>query len=252
MLELAERTAREAGALLREFYEGEILRTGTKTSPTDLVSEADYASEALIRERLTAARPDDAILGEEGDDRPGTSGLRWVVDPLDGTINYLYGFPQWCVSIAVEDSEGALAGVVFDPLRDECWAATRDGDATCNGVPLRGSQCDDLAKALVGTGFGYEEAVRATQAVVAARVLPRVRDLRRAGSAALDLAWTAAGRMDAFFERGVQPWDIAAGVLLCRRAGLEIRHLEPDPPAAGGILVAPAGLAGSLSALVSG
>jgi myo-inositol-1(or 4)-monophosphatase len=242
MLELAERTAREAGALLREFYEGEILRTGTKTSPTDLVSEADYASEALIRERLTAARPDDAILGEEGDDRPGTSGLRWVVDPLDGTINYLYGFPQWCVSIAVEDSEGALAGVVFDPLRDECWAATRDGDATCNGVPLRGSQCDDLAKALVGTGFGYEEAVRATQAVVAARVLPRVRDLRRAGSAG----------MDAFFERGVQPWDIAAGVLLCRRAGLEIRHLEPDPPAAGGILVAPAGLAGSLSALVSG
>src|SRR3712207_5730149 len=201
LLALAESVAREAGGQLRDaFARVEDLRISTKSSATDLVSEADVAAERLIRERLAAARPDDAIVGEEGSDLAGTSGLRWVVDPLDGTVNYLFGIPQWCVSLAVEDRKGAIVGVIYDPLRDECWAAERDGEATLNGEPIEGSDCAHLAIALVGTGFGYDSAVRERQAEVIARVLPRVRDIRRAGSAALDMAWTAGGRLDAFFE----------------------------------------------------
>ena len=253
MIALAEDVARDAGALLRESFRDVVrLRTHTKSSPTDLVSEADVAAETRIRERIARERPDDAIMGEEGEDLAGTSGLRWVVDPLDGTVNYLFGIPQWCVSVAVEDEQGTLAGVIYDPMREECWAAERAGRATLNGLPIQGSDCDDLAVALVGTGFGYDAAVRARQAEVVARVLPRVRDIRRAGSAALDLAWTAAGRLDAFYERGVQPWDVAAGALLCRRAGLEVACLEPDPPAGAGIAVAPPALLHRLLKLVDG
>src|SRR3954453_12743010 len=133
---LAEEIAREAGAQLRDAAAGGGLRTQAKSSPTDLVSEADLAAERLIRERLLAARPDDGMLGEEGSDSPGTSGLRWIVDPLDGTTNFLFGLPQWGVSIAVEDGEGMLAGVVYDPSRDECWAAARGGSGTVNAPPL--------------------------------------------------------------------------------------------------------------------
>ena len=248
---LAEEVAREAGAQLREAFSGAGLRTATKSSPTDLVSEADLAAEKLIRERLLGARPDDGILGEEGSDAPGTSGLRWIVDPLDGTTNFLFGIPQWGVSIAVEDGEGMLAGVVHDPLRDETWAADRDGPATLGGVPLqRVERTGGLATALVATGFGYEADVRRVQAEAASRVLPRVRDIRRIGSAALDLAWTAAGRYDAFFERGIKVWDTAAGALICERAGLEVRALAPAPPADAGILVAPPALADELASLV--
>ena len=137
LVALAERIAREAGAQLREAFSGGALATETKSSPTDLVSEADVAAEKLIREALLSARPDDGMLGEEGSDTPGTSGLRWIVDPLDGTTNFLFGIPQWGVSIAVEDESGTLAGVVFDPMRDECWAAVRDAEPTLNGEPLR-------------------------------------------------------------------------------------------------------------------
>jgi myo-inositol-1(or 4)-monophosphatase len=255
LLGLAVDVAHEAGAGLREAF-GKLgdggLAISAKSTPTDLVSDADVRTERLIRARLEAARPDDAILGEEGDDRPGTSGLRWVVDPLDGTVNFLFGIPQWCVSIACEDDAGALAGVVHDPMRGETWAATRDGAATLDGVPLRPALRGDLATALVATGFGYDAAVRESQARVVARLLPRVRDVRRFGAAALDLAWAAAGRVDAYFERGVKPWDVAAGALICARAGLEVHELPPAPPADAGLLVAPPGLAGELLAIVSG
>jgi myo-inositol-1(or 4)-monophosphatase len=222
-----------------------------KSSPTDLVSEADHAAERLIRERLAAARPQDGILGEEGSDEPGTSGVRWVVDPLDGTINFLFGIPAWAVSIACEDADGTLGGVVYDPMRDELWSAVRDGPPLLNGSEVSASSRADLATAMVGTGFGYDAEVRRYQAEVIARLLPEVRDIRRFGSAALDLAWTAAGRLDAFFERGLNHWDRAAGELLCVRAGLEIRELEPAPPAAGGVLVAPAGLVDALESFVA-
>jgi myo-inositol-1(or 4)-monophosphatase len=249
---IAADCARAAGELLRErFAAGGEQAVGSKSSPTDVVSEADYAAERAIRELLAARRPGDAILGEEGGETQAGEGLRWIVDPLDGTVNFLFGVPQWCVSVAVHDDEGAVAGVVFDPLRDEIFCGERGGVATLNGTQVAGSSSSDLASSLVGTGFAYEAAVRTTQAAVVARVLPVVRDVRRMGSAALDLAWTAAGRYDAFYERGVQAWDIAAGSILCECSGLVVRPLVAQGAAPGGVVVAPAALIDELEALVS-
>jgi myo-inositol-1(or 4)-monophosphatase len=249
--EIAEAVAREAGRQLRDAFAGPRVNVTAKSSPTDLVSEADHAAERLIRDRLAAARPGDGFLGEEGGDAEGSSGLRWVVDPLDGTINFLFGIPQWAVSIACENADGTLAGVIYDAMRDELWTAERDGPALLDGRPIRGSDRSDLATTLVATGFGYDAEVRAYQARVAGELLPQVRDIRRFGSAALDLAWTAAGRHDAYYERGLDAWDLAAGELLCRRAGLAVRSLEPAPPAAAGVLVAPDALIDPLLAIVA-
>jgi myo-inositol-1(or 4)-monophosphatase len=249
--EIAEAVAREAGRQLRDAFGGPRVHVTAKSSPTDLVSEADHAAERLIRERLATARPGDGVLGEEGGADEGSTGLRWIVDPLDGTINFLFGIPQWAVSIAVEDADGTLAGVIYDPMRDELWTAERDGPALLDGRPVEGSTRSDLATSLVATGFGYDAEVRAYQAEVVGRLLPLVRDIRRFGSAALDLAWTAAGRYDAFYERGLNAWDLAAGELLCRRAGLTVRRLEPAPPAAAGVLVAPGSVIDALAAIVA-
>jgi myo-inositol-1(or 4)-monophosphatase len=249
---IAAEAARAAGALLRErFLAGGERATGSKSTPTDLVSEADLAAERAIRAVIAARRPGDAILGEEGGETQEGEGLRWIVDPLDGTVNFLFGVPQWCVSVAVHDDGGGLAGVVFDPLRDELFAGERDGRATLNGAPVTGSRSADLATSLIATGFAYAAEVRAIQAADVARVLPRVRDVRRMGSAALDLAWTAAGRYDAFYERGVQAWDIAAGVILCTCSGLDVRRLDAEGVAPAGLVVAPAGLIGPLAELVA-
>jgi myo-inositol-1(or 4)-monophosphatase len=250
LLDLAARTAREAGSLLREAFARDDLEVESKSTPTDLVSEADTAAEALIRERLLAARPEDGILGEEGGDVEGPSGLRWVVDPLDGTVNFLFGIPQWAVSIAVEDGDGTLAGVVYDPMRDELWSAERDGPPRLDARPVRGSTQTDLAQAMVATGFAYGAEARAVQGEMVARLLPRVRDIRRAGAAALDLAWVAGGRYDVFFERGLNAWDRAAGALLCVRAGLEVVDLAPVGPTGAGVLVAPPTLVEPLLELV--
>ncbi len=253
LLALAEQAARTAGELLRERFEaGGERATGAKSTPTDLVSEADLAAERAIRELITSARPGDAILGEEGGETQQGAGLRWIVDPLDGTVNFLFGVPQWCVSVAVHDDAGGVAGVVYDPIRGELFAASRNGGPpTLNGAAVRGSEQDELAPALIGTGFAYDAGVRGAQAQVIGRLLPRVRDVRRMGSAALDLAWTAAGRFDAFYERGVQIWDIAAGVVLCEAAGLSVRPLAGEGTLPDGIVVAPAGLLDELAALVT-
>src|SRR5437763_6747725 len=167
----------------------------SKSSPTDLVSDADVAAESAIRSVLARLRPGDSVLGEEGG-ATGDGEMRWVVDPLDGTINFLFGIPAFAVSVACENSSGTLAGIVLDPLRDECFAATASGTPTLNGAPIEASSRTDLATALVATGFAYDPSVRDRQAAVVARLLPRVRDIRRVGAAALDLAWAGCGRLD--------------------------------------------------------
>jgi myo-inositol-1(or 4)-monophosphatase len=249
--ELAERVACEAGAQLLEAFGGPAVQVESKSTPTDLVSAADKAAEELIVSRISAARPDDGFLGEEGADETGSSGLRWIVDPLDGTANFLFGIPQWAVSIAVEDPDGVVAGVVYDPPRGELWTAERGGPATLDGRPVRGSRRGDLATALVATGFGYDADVRRVQAATVGALLPEVRDVRRFGAAALDLAWCAAGRFDAYYERGVHRWDIAAGALLCECAGLAVEPLAAAPPQGTGLLVAPPALLDAMRSRVA-
>ncbi len=262
LLEIAHCEAVAAGALLLESYlGGHAQGVDSKSTPTDLVSDADRLAERVIREGLALRRPDDGFLGEESGGQEGSSGLRWVVDPLDGTVNFLFGIPQWAVSIAVEDAQGAIAGVVHDPVRGETYAAVRGGGpptlqapavpSQISGQPpsgsiqtreLHASQCADPATAMLATGFAYDARVRAAQARVLARVIPHVRDIRRFGSAALDLAWTAAGRYDAYFERTVKPWDISAGALICEAAGLRVAELPAEEDLPWGILVAPPAL----------
>jgi myo-inositol-1(or 4)-monophosphatase len=270
LAQLAADTARMAGALLLErARRGAERRVSAKSTPTDLVSEADLASERAIREHLRELRPHDGFVGEEGKGEPGTSGLSWVVDPLDGTINFLFGIPQWCVSVAVRDELGTVAGAVYDPNRRELFSARRDGPALMSAgeeeqvLAVAGSAAADregaapahlgelrLASAMVATGLSYSAEVRAAQALVLARVVPLVRDIRRFGSAALDLAWTAAGRYDAYFERTVKQWDIAAGALICERAGVEVLELPVHEHLPWGILAAPSELAPALLELV--
>jgi myo-inositol-1(or 4)-monophosphatase len=257
LLDVARAAARVAATELLARYEQTAQGLDTKTTATDPVSDADRAAEAAIRTLLAQRRPGDAILGEEGGETAGwtrsPSGVRWVVDPLDGTVNYLFRYPQWSVSVAAEDADGRpLAGVVLDPLRDEELSATRSGPLMRDGVAVEPApRAATLGVALVATGFGYDAAVRARQAEVLRQVLPRVRDVRRGGSAAVDLAWTALGRCDAYWERGVKPWDVAAGGLLCARAGLELHELPTADGMPSGLLAAPPALAAELLSLVS-
>jgi myo-inositol-1(or 4)-monophosphatase len=266
LLGLAIEAARLGGGLLAERAAGGAERAvSSKSTPTDLVSEADLASQRAIRELLAQRRPDDGFLGEEeGGEEAGQSGLRWIVDPLDGTVNYLFGIPQWSVSVAVADAQGTIAGAIYDPNREELFTASRGGPALLSGaggsIELHGRSADphgdgaaqsgDLSTAMVATGLAYDAGVRAAQAEVLARLVPRVRDIRRFGSAALDLAWTAAGRYDAYYERTVKPWDIAAGALICERAGLSVLDLPATEGLPWGILAAHPGLDEELGAIV--
>jgi len=267
LLQIAIEAARMAGGLLRErVRRGAEAEVHSKSTPTDLVSEADLASQRAIRELIAHRRPQDGFIGEEDHlAEESESGLSWVVDPLDGTVNFLFGIPQWCVSVAVRDDQRVLAGAVYDPNRGELFTATHSGPARLTGAdgasaelsgsPPRsgaGGDADVLATAMIATGLAYDAAVREAQAAVLARLIPRVRDIRRFGSAALDLAWTAAGRYDAYFERTVKQWDIAAGQLICERAGLQVLGLYPQENLPWGILVAPAALAGVLNEVVGG
>ncbi|MFG1816222.1 inositol monophosphatase family protein [Kribbella sp. NPDC049174] len=220
----------------------------TKTSSSDPVSAADRASEKLIADGLTEARPGDGLLGEEGAARPSTSGLTWVIDPLDGTVNYLYGRLDWCVSIVVEDQAGALVGVVHQPRTGITWSAIRGEGAWRDDVVLSLPREVELADALVSTGFSYLPERRAEQADHLRRVLPAVRDLRRGGSAALDLCSVADGTSDAYYEHVIQPWDIAAGALIAREAGAET---VSEPLFPHGVLAGAPSLAAALVELLA-
>lgn len=252
LLAVARDAAEAAATELRPRFGERARGVRSKSSPTDLVSDADLAAESAIRSVLAARRPDDAILAEEGGATDGGE-VRWVVDPLDGTINYLFGIPAFAVSIACEDGSGPLAGVVLDPSRDECFAATRSGEPTLNGEPMAGDRrAESLDVAMVATGFGYNPVIRAQQADVLVRLLPRVRDIRRVGAAALDLCWCACGRFDAYYERGLNPWDVAAGGLIASRAGLVVRDLAANGDEPAGIVAAPEALIDELVELIVG
>lgn len=238
LLSLAEEAARAAGTTLLDRY-GHVGGIEQKSSATDPVSDADRAAEALLVGRILDARPADGIVGEEGADRPTNSGLRWVLDPLDGTVNYLYGFPAWGVSVACEDDRGTLVGVVYDPPRDEMFTAVRGEGAHLASTPLRVNDPVSLERALVATGFAYDAGERARQGRILASLLPRVRDVRRGGSAALDLCWLAAGRVDGFYEDTISRWDWAAGALVAAEAGASLS----GPPAGGEQMLVAAGRA---------
>lgn len=216
---IAVELATEAGEILLSMEAG---RISSKSSPTDLVSDADRAAELHIFEKLMKLRPDDSIVAEEGSVNIGTTGIEWVIDPLDGTVNYVYGFPQWCVSIGVEGSE--RLGVVHDPNRRETFTDVG---------PHRLSRKTELADSLIGTGFSYSVEIRARQAALVAKILPKVRDIRRAGSCALDLCWVACGRLDGFYEEDVRRWDTSAGMAIVQGAGGFAERRGPVTFAAG-------------------
>ncbi|MEX2290173.1 MAG: inositol monophosphatase family protein [Mycobacteriales bacterium] len=251
LLELAVDLARQAGALALSMHSA-LSGHDTKSTPTDVVTAADRASETLLVDGIRAARPGDGILGEEGAADVGTSGVRWVVDPIDGTVNYLYGLPQWAVSIGVEVQGRAQAGVVFNPAHDELFTAVRGGGAALNGTPLRCSGVTELAQALVATGFGYDAARRAAQAALLPTVLPAVRDLRRMGAGSLDLCAVAAGRVDGYYEQGLSPWDMSAGLLIATEAGARVGGLRGVGPGAPMVLAAAPGVYDALHDLLAG
>jgi myo-inositol-1(or 4)-monophosphatase len=243
-LALAERAARAAGEVLMSYFGRAAEGLDVKSSPTDPVSDADREAEEAIHEIIAVERPDDGIIGEEGARATPANGRTWIVDPLDGTVNFLYGMRAWAVSIALERPDGLSAGVVFNPVDEECFAAARGEGARLNGRPIRVSECDSLDRAMVATGFSYVAEQRARQAEILLRLLPAVRDVRRAGAAALDLAYVACGRVDAFYERGLKRWDEAAGRLLVEEAGGVVTDLKGEP--AGVLAAGTPGLAGLL------
>lgn len=231
LLDLATHAAHRAGELLVEHRpdDGPVV-TATKSSPTDVVTAMDTASERLIVKTLLDSRPDDAILAEEGASEAGTSGVRWLIDPIDGTVNYLYGLPEWAVSIAAEVDGQLAVGVVNIAPRAELFTAVLGGGAWLGAAQVRSNQGVPLDRALVATGFGYASSRRAHQAEVLRGVLPRARDIRRGGSCAVDLCSVACGRVDAYYESGPQDWDRAAGVLIAREAGARVEGLRGRPP----------------------
>ncbi|MBX9244769.1 inositol monophosphatase [Actinotalea ferrariae] len=253
---LAERLAREAGALVRDGRPRRVDVASTKTSPIDVVTAMDLASEALLRRVLAEERPDDAILGEEEGHVAGTSGITWVLDPIDGTVNYLYGIPAYAVSVAAVTGPPApeewtvQAACVHAVADGRTWTAVRGGGAFLDGERLAVNPPAPLAESLVGTGFGYTVERRRAQARVVAEVLPRVRDIRRIGSAAMDLCTLAGGGLDAYFERGLAPWDLAAASLVAEEAGAVVTGLRGAPASTRMTVAGPAETVAGLVALL--
>lgn len=259
LLSLARRLAVEAGDAARAGREADAaagldrqsLTAATKSSLTDVVTRHDRAAEATIVGCLADHRPDDAVFGEEGTNRQGTSDISWFIDPIDGTTNFLYGLPLWSVSIGASDATGPLVGVVYLPVTNELFAARRGGGATRNGAVIHCSTETNPALSLVGTGFGYDATERSRQAGRLQRLLPLVRDLRRGGSAAADLVYTAAGFLDAYYEEHLNRWDMAAGELIAREAGCRTGDFSGGPARPGQLLAAPPGLFGDFVAMLA-
>jgi len=227
--DVAVEVAAEAAELLAAAVDDERALVDTKSTSTDMVTEMDRASEALIVRRLRVLRPDDAIIGEEGTGHPGTTGVTWVVDPLDGTTNYLYGHPGWNVSVGAAADGVPVAGAVVIPALGDTFAAAAGAGATRNGRPLRIAPPAPLATCLLGTGFGYDPAARAAQARALATIIGHVRDVRRVGAAAADLCSVACGRLDAYYEHGLADWDRVAGTVIAREAGARVEVLAAPP-----------------------
>ena len=237
LLALAERVARRAGDLIRSRARRRCDVADTKTSPTDVVTEMDRAVEALLRSEIGEERPEDGLLGEESGFVPGDSGLTWVIDPIDGTVNYLYGLPYHAVNVAVVEGNpptpgewAPLAGCVHNPVTGQTWTAGVGAGARLDGARLRMAAPPALSMALVGTGFGYTTDRRRSQAETLRSLLPEVRDIRRFGAASLDLCKVASGQLDAFYERGLNPWDMAAAALVVAEAGGEVSGIDGQPP----------------------
>jgi len=232
LMEVARTIAVESGDMIRAGRPADVEVAGTKSTAQDIVTAMDLAVEAHLRARLTELRPDDAVLGEEGGSTGGTSGVTWVVDPIDGTVNYLYGLPSYSVSVAAvvgppdPSTWTVLAGCVHAPVDGRTFVAGRGRGATLDGEPIRVREAPSLLDSLVGTGFGYREERRRSQGRIVAVVLPQVRDIRRIGSAALDLCAVASGSLDLYYERGLSPWDLAAGELIAREAGAQVSGLR--------------------------
>jgi len=236
---LAEQAASSTAALLVEGMTRARTSVEAKSTPTDLVTEMDRQAEEHLAGTLLGARPDDGLLGEEGHDTTGTSGVRWIVDPLDGTTNYLYGHPGFAVSVAAELLRMTVAAAVADPMHGDVFTAAAGRGATRNGEPLQRSDPPPLGHLLVATGFGYAPERRAQQAAVLTTVLPQVRDIRRMGAAAVDLCSVALGRVDAYYERGLAHWDRAAGALIAAEAGCRVGDLRGGDASSGFLLAAP-------------
>ena len=256
LTDIAAEVAWAVGNRIREIRDSGVEIAETKTSSTDVVTYADRLAEKLAQEMLLSARPDDGIYGEEGALISGSTGITWVVDPIDGTVNYLYGLPAYAVSVAatvddgapgtMEDGRRAVAGAVFLPVYNRMFTAWEGGGAFLNGTPLGGPADTDLSVALLATGFGYTVERRTEQAEVARQLIPQVRDIRRIGSAAADLCMLAAGQLDAYYERGLQPWDYAAGALIAREAGALLLGLNGNAPGESMFIAAAPGLAATL------
>ncbi|MDR7273504.1 myo-inositol-1(or 4)-monophosphatase [Catenuloplanes atrovinosus] len=244
-VDIARRAADTASRMRAEAVSADI---GTKSTDTDVVTAADRAVERQVAEELRALRPGDALLGEEygSTEAAGDAAVRWIVDPIDGTVNYLYGLPQYAVSLAAEVNGVVVAGVVRNAATGDEWTATLGGGAFHDGRPVRGSRQTVLGQALIGTGFGYDAARRVHQAAVLSGLLPHVRDIRRWGAASLDLCFAAEGLIDAYYEKGLNPWDHAAGGLVAREAGLTVAGLAGAEPGLPMVIAAPPALFGPL------
>ena len=252
LLAVAEPIARAVADHLRTSLDGAGPAVSSKSTPTDLVTELDTWAERHITEQLLAARPNDGVYGEEGASVSGTSGVTWSVDPIDGTVNFVHGIPGFCVSIAALVDGRSVAGVVASPLHHEVFTATLGGGAYLDGVPIRCAAPGSIARAVVATGFGYRQDMRVRQAQVLTKVIGQIADIRRLGAAALDLCFVACGRVDGYYEVGLNHWDHAAGALIAREAGAIVTGLRADePPSERFILAAPPAIHAQLAAVLA-